>query len=434
MGNRRTPVGRSPVKPRTARSAWSAATSSAPVAAKPGRDFGARSYARPVVGLLTVLTMATVVTVAIAMFNGKFDDTSPVVVMADRAGLLMDPGAKVKLHGAQIGTLSSVRETADGRAELTLAIEPARLRVVPNNVLVDIGATTVFGAKTVEFVPPPDPSGTPLRAGQVLDAQHVTVEVNTIFDDLNSLLAHIDPPKLNETLGAISTALSGRGVPFGRSLTDFNAFLGTVEPSLPTLSQELQTFPAVATAYADAAPDFMGIVTNATRISRTLTETQSDLDRFLVSSIGLADAGNDVLSANSEALTTVMHLLAPTTSLTNEYHEALRCSLTGMIAFALKPPAPVPGVNDLGALTLGIDRYRYPQDLPKVAATGPPQCAGQLPLQFNTFPPKVIADVGTDQTRYGNQGIVLNSDALKQWLFGPIDGPPRNTAQIGQPG
>lgn len=27
-----------------------------------------------------------------------------------------------------------------------------------------------------------------------------------------------------------------------------------------------------------------------------------------------------------------------------------------------------------------------------------------------------------------------NSDLLKQWLFGPVDGPPRNSAQIGQSG
>jgi phospholipid/cholesterol/gamma-HCH transport system substrate-binding protein len=29
---------------------------------------------------------------------------------------------------------------------------------------------------------------------------------------------------------------------------------------------------------------------------------------------------------------------------------------------------------------------------------------------------------------------VLNADGLKQMLFGPLDGPPRNSAQIGQPG
>ncbi|MGV0713888.1 MCE family protein [Mycolicibacterium sp. XJ662] len=389
---------------------------------------------RPVAGLIGVLGVAGIVALAIAMFNGAFTPAVPLTVLTDRAGLLMDPGARVKLNGAQIGTVSEISELPDGRAALTLAIEPARLALLPDNVGVEIGANTVFGAKSVEFVHPSNPSAAHLRAGQVLDSERVTVEVNTIFEDLNTVLQQIDPAKLNETLGAVSTALSGRGETFGRSLSDFNAFLAKIEPSLPALGHELQTFPDVATAYADAAPDLMSIVNNASRISRTLVDQHAALDRFLVSAIGLADIGNDVIGDNREPLANLMRLMVPTTDLTNEYHEALTCSLTGVIAFALKPPAPVPGVNDLGALTLGLERYRYPQDLPKVAATGGPQCEGQLPLEFNTYPPKLVADVGTDPTRYGNQGLLLNSDGLKQFLFGPIDGPPRNTAQWGQPG
>ena len=48
--------------------------------------------------------------------------------------------------------------------------------------------------------------------------------------------------------------------------------------------------------------------------------------------------------------------------------------------------------------------------------------------------PYVVADTGTNPWRRTYPGIVLNSDGLKQILFGEIDGPPRNTAQIGQPG
>lgn len=53
---------------------------------------------------------------------------------------------------------------------------------------------------------------------------------------------------------------------------------------------------------------------------------------------------------------------------------------------------------------------------------------------MNTRPPFVVTDTGANSTQYGNQGILLNSDGLKQLLFGPIDGPPRNSAQIGHPG
>ncbi|OBA94105.1 MCE-family protein [Mycobacteriaceae bacterium 1482268.1] len=378
--------------------------------------------------------MVAIVFAAAAQFRGDFAKTVPVTVMADRAGLLMNPGARVKLNGAQIGTVSAVRETPDGRAALQLAIDPARISIVPANARVEVGSATVFGAKSVEFLAPDNPSTDHLQAGQVIDSQHVSVEVNTIFEQLNSVLSHIDPVKLNETLGAVSSAFGDRGQTFGRSLTDFNAFLAKIEPSYPQLHTELQTFPDVANAYADAAPDLMAILRNASAISRTVVDEKSSLDRFLISTIGLADTGTDVLGANSPALANLMHVLVPTTELTNEYNEALNCSLTGMIDFVRKPPNPLPGVYDLGAITLGIERYRYPQDLPKVAASGGPQCKGQIPIQYDTYPAKVVADVGMNTAGYGNPGILLNSDGLKQWLFGPIDGPPRNSAQWGQPG
>jgi hypothetical protein len=89
-------------------------------------------------------------------------------------------------------------------------------------------------------------------------------------------------------------------------------------------------------------------------------------------------------------------------------------------------------------LTLGVERYRYPKDLPKVAAKsgGANYCEAlglpEVPAGFT--PPFIAGDVGSNPAQYGNQGILLNSEALKNWLFGPLDGPPRNTAQIGMPG
>ena len=78
-------------------------------------------------------------------------------------------------------------------------------------MLVDIASSTVFGAKSVELVPPAEPSAQRLHAGQTLQGEHVTVEINTVFQQLTSVLSKIDPPKLNETLGAIASAFNGRG-------------------------------------------------------------------------------------------------------------------------------------------------------------------------------------------------------------------------------
>jgi phospholipid/cholesterol/gamma-HCH transport system substrate-binding protein len=149
---------------------------------------------------------------------------------------------------------------------------------------------------------------------------------------------------------------------------------------------------------------------------------------------GLADIGNDVLGANRQPMTDVLHLLVPTTDLLNEYNQALWCALAGMVNAGHRPPLEEPGVVVLAGFLWGQERYRYPMDLPKPGATGGPQCTGLPDLPFEAVPPYVVADTGTNPWRRTNPGIVLNSDGLKRILFGEIDGPPRNTAQIGQPG
>jgi ABC-type transporter Mla subunit MlaD len=268
----------------------------------------------------------------------------------------------------------------------------------------------------------------------VIDSRHVTVEINTVFQQLTSVLSTIDPVKLNQTLGALASALNGRGHEIGKAMTDLNSFLAKLDPGLPALDHDLAVAPDVVGAYADATPDLIRIADNAASISRTIVDEQHNLDALLVSVIGLADIGNDVVGGNRKGLTDVLHLLVPTTDLTNEYHDALYCGLAGIVPAANTPPSPEPGVMASVSLLFGQERYRFPGDLPKVAATGGPQCHDLPRLGYGQHPPFVVADVGTSPWDYANQNLLLNSDGLKQLLFGPIDGPPRNTAEIGQPG
>ena len=63
-----------------------------------------------------------------------------------------------------------------------------------------------------------------------------------------------------------------------------------------------------------------------------------------------------------------LHLLVPTTGLLAEYHDALRCGIGGLVPFAKSPPQYNTASSCRAGLTLGVERYRYPGDLPKVAA------------------------------------------------------------------
>ncbi|MUL79527.1 MCE family protein [Mycolicibacterium sp. CBMA 226] len=393
-----------------------------------------RDSLRLLTGVAAMGITAALVVGAVVLFRGGATATAPVTVLSSRVGLIMNPDAKVKLHGAQVGKVAAIEDLPDGSAAIHLAMNPGYLQLIPANTGVQIVSSTVFGAKYVDLVPPAEPSAQSLHAGQVLDASHVTVEINTVFEHLVDVLSQVQPEKLNETLGAMAQALGGRGNKLGQTMVDFDAMLTKIDPSLHTMSQEIATAPKVLDAYADAGPDLMDAARNASRLSDTIVERQHDLDTVLLSAIGLADIGNDVVSTNSNATIDAMHVLVPTTSLTNQYNQALTCALKGMEPLAMGPPQPLPGIMLLDSFLLGTERYRYPGNLPKVAASGGPQCMGLPNVGFGERPPFVVTDINANPAQYGNQGILLNSDALKQALFGPIDGPPRNTAQTGQPG
>ncbi|MGV0581823.1 MCE family protein [Mycolicibacterium elephantis] len=396
-----------------------------------------QSAVRPLTGLAMVVAIVAIIGLAIALFRGDFTKTVPVTVISDRAGLVMNPDAKVKMRGVQVGSVKSIAERADGTAELTLDMDPSQLHLIPENVNVEIASTTLFGAKFVQLEAPQQPSQKTLHAGQVLQGQHVMVEINTVFQQLVTVLDKIEPTKLNETLGAIATAFNGRGQKIGQTLVDFNALLAKIEPSLPNLSHDLEAAVPTLDAYGDAAPDLLATIQSATEVGNSIVEEQQNLDEFLLSTIGLADVGNDVIGTNTEGLADVTHLLVPTTTLLNDYRESARCGIGGLIPFAKSPPQ-YSGVLVNAGLTLGVERYRYPRDLPKVAASsgGADFCEalGLPELPPNFVPPLLVGDVGANPAQYGNSGILLNSEGLKNWLFGPLDGPPRNTAQIGMPG
>jgi virulence factor Mce-like protein len=399
------------------------------------KRFADRPYARPLAGLLTVLALVLAVVLSVGLFRGSFTKSIPVTVVADRAGLVMSPNAKVKLNGAQVGKVESIEHLPGGGAALRLAIDPDSIPAIPANVGAEITSSTVFGSKYVELLPPAEPAEESISAGaRIQGGDKVTVELNTVFEKLVSVLSNVEPAKLNQTLGALSKSLNGRGDKFGQTLVDLDSALASLNPALDNLNHVLDVAPKVFDPLADAAPDLLAVLDNTSRVSDTIVDQQDSVNALLLSAIGVADIGTEVLADNRQPLADVVRLLVPTTDLTNQYNPALTCGLGALLPLVNGPGSPFPGAVLLQGFFLGRERYRYPGNLPKVGAKGGPQCTDLPNVGYEQRPPYVVTDIGADQAQYGNQGILLNSDALKQVLFGPIDGPPRNSAQIGMPG
>ncbi|MES3636599.1 MCE family protein [Mycobacterium intracellulare] len=328
-----------------------------------------------------------------AMFNGSLASYVPVTVTSDRAGLVMESGAKVKLRGVVVGHVAAI----EGRAEsvrLTLHLSPDQINHIPANIGAVIRATTIFGAKYVDLIYPDHPSTKHIAAGQVLRSGNVSTEVDTVFESLVSVLHQIDPPKLNAVLAAVADAVRGRGQQMGEAITAANRVLGAVDPRMDLLQQEWRSLTRLSDAYGAAAQDIVSVLANASTTSVTVTKQSQELNSLLLNTIGFSEAGTELLGPNESNLVRGVNTLLPTTDLLFKYNPEYTCLLTGAKWWLENGGYQLFGGDGRtvildDAFLLGEDPYRYPDNLPVVAAKGGPggkPGCGSLPDGSKNYP------------------------------------------------
>ncbi len=345
---------------------------------------------------------AVLIALTAGSFTGKFKTFIPLTLVSDRAGLVMEPGAKVKLRGVQIGQVATIATDVKA-AQLQLKMDPGPFKYLPSDLEAEIKSTTAFGSKYVDLIVPEHPSRTPLKPGAVVHSRNVTVEVNTVFENLQSVLAVLDPAKLNAILSAFSESLRGKGDRIGEAIADANNLLLTVNPRMGTIHKNWRLFGRTAAIYSGAAQDILSILDSATTTSTTLTEDQRSLDTLLLSAVGFSQTGINVIGRNESNIVRSVNLLDPTTALLQEYSPTFTCLFQGAQWYVDHGGRDTLGGNgysfimDAGLL-FGDDPYRYPKHLPKVNATGGPggrPSCGSLPDPSANFPVRaLVTDTG----------------------------------------
>lgn len=338
-------------------------------------------YALTLVALLLVAAG-----IAVAAYNRAFTASVPVSLHASRAGLQMHPGNRVKLRGVDLGYVHEVALDRRGPGvTIVLYLDPALSRQVPSNVEVSLNQLTAFGNKTVQLNFPSAPSARKLHAGSVITADHVTTEVNNVFDQLMSVITEIRPAKLNATLGAFAEALQGNGDRLGATLSSADDYLARFNGNLPALRDDFRVTAGFANVYARATPDLANLLSNAGVTSATIADPRTDLAGALHGAARFGGETDDFFAVNADPLTGMLRSLRPTTTLLHQYAPELTCFIDGeaqnyrqlnknafsRLGVSLEV-APAPG---------SAGTYQYPGDLPTVGpgAQPGPNCRG-LPL------------------------------------------------------
>ncbi|MFJ9390456.1 MCE family protein [Nocardioides sp. NPDC101246] len=383
-------------------------------------------------GLAGLVVILTVCGILIATYLKVFADTVPVTVASDRAGLLLDKGARVRLSGVAVGEVRDTKLGDDGNVEIELAIDGDKVDQVPANVLASIKGTTVFGSKFIDLSLPDVPAEQAISAGDTINANEVTIEVNDVFERGLEVLSAVDPATLNTTLASISTALRGRGNEFGQFFTEWNAYLKRMEPHLDALEYVLETSPAVLGTYSAAAPALIDSADNLATTSHTLVANGDEFTGLLAGAVDGADAARKFLLAVEAPLRAFNREWLPVTGLAKKYVPEYDCVIKGLDEhrkvfnnfFGHENPDEFYFYASVGFLP-GQEKYSMKKYAPKLIEGGGPACY-PLATKKNPTPPRVRFDDGslgiysdeqTDKLAHpGEQPINLYGDLLADWL------------------
>jgi phospholipid/cholesterol/gamma-HCH transport system substrate-binding protein len=377
-------------------------------------------------GIIFLLVLALIIGFLLLQFRGTLTPKAELTMVAARAGLVMDPNAKVTYNGVEVGRVTRIEAAQiDGKeaAKFALEVKPKFIPLIPSNVDADIQATTIFGNKYVSLSTPKNPSPERISSTDVIDARSTTTEFNTLFETVTNLAESIDPVKLNLTLSATAEALTGLGAKLGETIGKANVAMDNLTPRLPRLQYGLQQLAGFADVYTAAGPDLWDSLDNALTTIRTLNDQRGDLDAALLAAAGFGNAGADVFERGAPYLVRTLSDLVPTSRTLNTYSPALFCMIRN---YAELLPKALDGFGGNGysladhAKLIGAPNpYIYPDNLPRVNARGGPGGAPGCwqPVTRDFWPaPTLVADTGATIAPYNH--FELGQPILTEYVWG----------------
>ena len=332
-----------------------------------------------VLGIAFVVLLGAALGLAVLQYRKTFDDVTWVTLRTGRTGMQLSPGADVKLFGVVVGEVRTVSSDGTG-ARLRLALDPALVPQIPADVNARLLPKTLFGERYVALLPPAGTTGRAIRGGDVItqDRSESGVELERVLDNALPLLQSIQPDKLAATLGALATALEGRGTRLGEQLVTLDQYLAALNEQMPLIAEDVRRLATVLDVYDDALPDLLAILRDASVTATTVTDQRTQLAALFADTTEAADATRLFLERHGDQLIQVGDVSRPLLELLAAYAPEYPCLMNGLVA--LQPRVEQVFATGRMRITLEITRdngkFEQGRDEPVYGANNGPNCRG----------------------------------------------------------
>jgi phospholipid/cholesterol/gamma-HCH transport system substrate-binding protein len=331
-------------------------------------------------GLVTLLFAALVLGVFSLRATGRLGGPDEVSAQLTDAGGSLGKGADVKLRGVIIGRVADVARDPDG-VRVTLAMDDGQLDHVPANAVARILPATVFGTSYVDLAVHGRPAADRLRAGAVIPADRTqgTLELQQALDDIDTLVKALRPAQLNVTLGAVATALDGRGDKIGEIIDGLDALLRKVQPKVPLIRADLAKLATNLELVQQTAPQLLDGVQDSLGTLHTIVAQRAALSSLLT-------GGRSVLADADAFLGRIrpdlVSFLRDAAIVTDVYHDLRHQAFTDSFAVLRRVHSKLSGIIHHGwadnTLIIRQDPppYYTSQDCPRFGRAAGDNCAG----------------------------------------------------------
>ena len=215
--------------------------------------------------IFALVTFVTFGTLAATIANISFGDRSTyTAVFSDVTGLAK--GQDVRIAGVRVGEITKIGIDKD-RTSAIVDFRAARSSVLTRGTVASIKYRNLVGERYLALSQGPGPA-TPLRDGDMLARDHTrsALDLTVLFNGFKPLFAALSPKDVNDLSAEIISVLQGEGgninslltrtasvtstladrdQVIGRTISNLNAVLGTVDAhdkALGALLDQLQRF------------------------------------------------------------------------------------------------------------------------------------------------------------------------------------------------
>lgn len=395
---------------------------------------------RQLLGVLFVVVLVGGLVLTVLIYQKKFTSEVMVDLSADSIGNQLLTEADVKVNGLIVGEVRSITD-AGGRARLSLALQPDKVKLIPSNVTARFLPKTLFGDKYVDLVIP-DSRAKPIAAGDEIqqDTSQQTVEVQRVLDDLLPVLRAVRPQDLSATLGAMAQALDGRGKQLGENLTQLNTLVTSLNTELPALKADISGLADFATTYTAAAPDLITALANLTTTTNTVVEQKSSIDALYSTLTGTSANLTGFLNANGANIIRLSNDSTTTLQVLARFSPEYQCTFAKFAGIIPIVDASVGAGTDRPGLNLKLEvgksrgKYVPNQDEPKGGDNRGPVCYPTVDPKVGNFPqypggplqdgsvhpPSTNADYQASALPFNSAGLGIAGSTSEQGMLAAV--------------